>query len=178
MRSPLTKFLYWVAFAILASLGLFGIVNDFALGWIPLVLSGVLLGGYTDWRDVGLSSSGISSSDVAERAKAAGISKKELRANDALIAHSHDITVALVKKFSLPSGRDEPLPPWIEYPGFSPYDIFWRMGAGESYLIRPFGPFMAALSKSERKQYFLRYDLGEEWPHRDQWYYGWVKEDY
>ncbi len=177
MRSPLPKLLYWISFAVLAALGLYGIVIGFSLGWIALVLSGALLGGYAYWTDDGPYSSGASSDDVAYRAKAAGISIEEMRAIDAKIDHEHQITVALVEKFSLPSGRDEPLPPWIEFPGFSPYHIFWRMGAGESYLLDPFWPFMSALDKSERERYFARYDLGEEWPHRQDWYRGWVEKD-
>ena len=177
MRPPLLKLLFWMTFVILTALGLYGIVSGFSLGWIALVLSGVQLGGYAYWID-GLSGGANPSDDLAYRAKAAGVSLEEMRAIDARIDDEHQSAAALVEKFSLPSGRDEPLPPWIEFPGFSPYHIFWRMGAGESYLLDPFGPFMAELDKSEREKYFSRYDLGEEWPHRQDWYYGWVEKDY
>ncbi len=175
MCSLLPKLLFWTIFAVLAALGLYGIVIGSSLGWIALVLSGALWGGYIFFTDDGPYSR---SASVTNRAKAAGISVEEMRAIDAKHDHEHQVVVALVEKFSLPSIRDEPLPPWIEFPGFDPFHGFWRMGAGESYLRDPFWPFMAALDKSARERYFARYDLGDEWPHRRHWYYACVQKDY
>ena len=175
MRSLLPNHLFRITIGALAALGLYGIVIGSGLGWIALVLSGALWGGYIYSTDDGPYGGDASATN---RAKAAGISVEEMRAIDAKMEHEHQLVVALVEKFSLPSNRNEPLPPWIEFPGFDPLHGFWRMGAGESYLRDPFWPFMAALAKSEREKYFARYDLGDEWPHREYWYFSCVEKDY
>lgn len=40
-------------------------------------------------------------------------------------------------------------PPWIAFPGVHPYEIHWRMGAGESHLMR-FGAWWDGLGEEER----------------------------
>lgn len=40
------------------------------------------------------------------------------------------------------------LPPWLRYPDIHPYDLFWRMGAGESYVMM-FGRWSERRSRDE-----------------------------
>lgn len=168
--------LRFIAFAGALLLGTYALLNGVWLGMIPIALSGFIL----TWQK-GEPFFRLESTydvDLAERARLTGISEEVLRANDERGDREKEITIKLVKDFPLPSGSDEPIPPWIKYPGWGPYHAFWRMGDGESYLERPFVPFMTTLDKSEREQYFARYDLGPKWPHRDYWYRGCVDEDY
>lgn len=74
----------------------------------------------------------------------------------------------LAQAFQLQSIEGELLPPWLEAPGVAPFHMFWRMG-GE-YYIANFFSFFRELGRSEQEAYFARYDLGDAWPHRDQWH--------
>ena len=69
-----------------------------------------------------------------------------------------------LKKF----GRFEPLanamqPPWIKYPGIDSHDMFWRMGAGEDYLMK-FSKYYDSLSGREQAIYQLTNPLPYNWP--------------
>jgi ribA/ribD-fused uncharacterized protein len=48
------------------------------------------------------------------------------------------------------------LPPWKKFPGQHPYSMFWRMGAGEEYVIN-FAKYFYALSDRERMLHELTY---------------------
>jgi hypothetical protein len=57
-------------------------------------------------------------------------------------------------------------PPWILFPDTHPYDICWRMGAGESHVM-VFGAWwereMAPLAEPERIAYFRRWPPPPRW---------------
>lgn len=74
----------------------------------------------------------------------------------------------LATAFPVQSTDGEPLPPWLQAPGTGPFHINWRMG-GEHYMAE-FWSFFRDLHRSEQEAYFARYDLGDAWPHRAQWY--------
>ncbi|MGI9234685.1 MAG: hypothetical protein ACR2RD_13710 [Woeseiaceae bacterium] len=139
------------------------------MGWIPVVLSGVMLGYYIDWKDGGSVFGRDAAEEIAERTKLLGVSEEEIRRDDERKEREKEITIELVENFALPPGKDEPLPPWIEVPGVDPYHMIWRMGA-EGYLRDEFFPFFDKLDRDQREEYFARYDLGEDWPVRGSWY--------
>ena len=51
----------------------------------------------------------------------------------------------------------ESLPPWIRYPGESPYWGGWRQGGSEAWLHDTWLPFWRALSAPEREAYLDRW---------------------
>ena len=160
-----------------ALVGFYGIVTGHAAGFWSWVAFGSAVAAIHVLRsDGGPSRSRDEALD--EQAKMLGISKQDLVARIERHEREEQIAARLVKEFKLPEGDGDPLPPWIKYPGPGPYHICWRMGDGESYINGTFGPFMVALDKSQREQYFARYDLGPDWPDRQFWYHGWVEKDY
>ena len=56
----------------------------------------------------------------------------------------------------------EMAPPWKKYPGVNPLDMFWRMGAGEDYVMR-FGDYWSKLSHRDKKIYELSYPATGDW---------------
>lgn len=58
------------------------------------------------------------------------------------------------------------LPPWLAYPKIDKYSIGWRMGYGESHMIK-LGKYLDTLSKVEKKIYQLTYPASGEW---EDWY--------
>ena len=58
--------------------------------------------------------------------------------------------------------KQEVKPPWIHMPGVSKYDIGWRMGSGEDYIIK-FWKYYDGLSKTEQKEYRKKYKARKEW---------------
>ena len=151
--------------------GLYGILHGVMLGWIPVVISGLMLGLYANQKDGNSAFGRSEADDVVERAKILGVSEEEIRLHDEKVKRDTEITIELVENFELPSGRAEPLPPWIEEPGAGPYHMIWRMGA-EGYLRDEFSPFFNKLDRRQKEEYFARYDLGEGWPDRETWYNG------
>jgi hypothetical protein len=76
----------------------------------------------------------------------------------------------LVKRMNFQQRRNEPLPPWVQFPELPPFDMGWRMGSGQDFLEQVFWPFWRALSFADKTNYFEKYDLGPEWEDRDTWY--------
>lgn len=63
----------------------------------------------------------------------------------------------------------EMLPPWLFRPNQHPYDIGWRMGGDEWYLMK-LGEELEKLTPEEIEEYFDQYDIPEEWqPFVDSW---------
>ena len=44
------------------------------------------------------------------------------------------------------------LPQWLAYPDVHPYDIFWRMGIGEDYVMK-YGKWLYSISKEAQREY-------------------------
>jgi hypothetical protein len=59
--------------------------------------------------------------------------------------------------------ENPPLPPWLKYPNYSRYDMFWRMGTGETYLMEYIHPYFKYASKVEIRKYKQKYLEPEEW---------------
>ncbi|MDP3533157.1 MAG: hypothetical protein Q8S31_07725 [Alphaproteobacteria bacterium] len=53
-------------------------------------------------------------------------------------------------------------PPWIEYPGFLPSDIFWRQ-EGEVWALGVWLPFWVSLNDIERQAYLKEWDAPLKW---------------
>ena len=51
------------------------------------------------------------------------------------------------------------LPPWIAFPSIDQYDLFWRMGLGEDYLIQ----WMEYYQVSDEKSYRLLFPENDDW---------------
>lgn len=58
------------------------------------------------------------------------------------------------------------LPQWIAYPNIHPYDMFWRMGEGESYVMK-FAQWFYSLSKEAQKEYNGYFASPKEWKEID-----------
>lgn len=148
-----------VVSAAFALVGLYGIWRGNANGWFPLVFFG-----------------GIAAFFVFEclnrlksrRERPWEMGEAEQAAFNKQVARDERKTEKLIEGFAAPSIDGEPLPPWLEVPGACPFHMIWRMGA-EAYLRDEFGPYFAELDACQRKDYFARYGLGEEWPHRSLW---------
>jgi len=54
------------------------------------------------------------------------------------------------------------LPPWMKYPGIHPMDMFWRMGAGEGYIM-DIGKYLDSLDERESVIYQLTNPSPREW---------------
>lgn len=54
------------------------------------------------------------------------------------------------------------LPQWIAYPNIHPYDMFWRMGVGESYTMN-YGKWFYSLSTQAQKEYNRYFTPPKEW---------------
>ena len=59
--------------------------------------------------------------------------------------------------------KNPPVPPWVKYPEHPPYDIFWRMGTGETYLTEYMWPYLEYASEEELKAYKKKYPAAGEW---------------
>ncbi len=59
------------------------------------------------------------------------------------------------------------LPPWIRFPGISPYDMFWRMGGGEDY-ISIFSGYYNALSERDKTVLKLTHPQPWDWNFYDE----------
>jgi len=93
---------------------------------------------------------------------------------------------SLINKSSFVKESEEMLPPWFVkiYPRNIPLvenlggtsslldrDYwYWRGGEGGSYRSL-FLEYWCSLNTYQKKQYFLKYDLGAEWPERDCWFF-------
>lgn len=55
-------------------------------------------------------------------------------------------------------------PPWITYPDVEVSDLFWRMGAGEGYLIEC-GHLLDAMPEVARKEYNAYFPTPAAWAH-------------
>ena len=53
-------------------------------------------------------------------------------------------------------------PPWVEYPGFSPGDAFWRQ-SGETWLRENWQPFWRGLTGEEQRAYLNRWNAPPVW---------------
>ncbi len=58
--------------------------------------------------------------------------------------------------------RVEIPPPWIEYPGYGPGDMFWRQ-TGEPFFLLVWKPYYESLSEAEKQAYLARWNVPEEW---------------
>ncbi len=103
-----------------------------------------------------------------------GMSEKEFKDSVEREEKKEMDTIELVTEFSFQLREGEPEPPWLRFPGYSPFHIFWRMGPGESYIVKTFGPYMSELNLEQRRDYFQRYDLGDKWRDRKHWYNSWI----
>lgn len=146
-------------------MGGYAIVSGDADGWPPFLFFGLCAAVFV----AGLLNRG--------RKRSPEMTPAERTAFEKALERDRQICLERVEHFPLPTDLDEPLPPWIKFPGFHPYDIFWRMGPGEGYVDGEFGPFWRSLNRHQQEEYFARYDLGTEWPHRQYWYDGWVSPD-
>ena len=54
------------------------------------------------------------------------------------------------------------LPPWKRFPNIDPHDMFWRMGAGEQYVM-DLGDYFKSLSDRDQKIYQLSYPASGDW---------------
>lgn len=61
------------------------------------------------------------------------------------------------------------LPPWLAYPEIDKYSIGWRMGSGETHIMK-LSNYLEGLTESEKKIYQLTYPETEEWK-------GWYNDD-
>lgn len=93
---------------------------------------------------------------------------KETQASNDVIAKRH-LAKSLAKNSIFERSAGEPLPPWLKYPEILIGSVGWRMGYGEDYLFETFYPYWQSLSRSEQRLYLDKYDLGSDWPDRDQW---------
>lgn len=53
-------------------------------------------------------------------------------------------------------------PQWIAYPGVHPYEMFWRMGSGEDYVMN-LGQWFYSLSEEARREYNRYYKPPKDW---------------
>lgn len=53
-------------------------------------------------------------------------------------------------------------PPWVMYPGYPPYDTFWRQ-SGEAWYHYIWRPYWDKLSKAEQMDYLKRWCVPREW---------------
>lgn len=58
---------------------------------------------------------------------------------------------------------NEIAPPWIEYPGYGPSDMFWRQGYGDSFMRYQWDPFYESLPEPEQDAYLKRWNVPEDW---------------
>lgn len=58
--------------------------------------------------------------------------------------------------------KNEQLPPWEKYPGYPPYDCFWRQ-PGEAWLAYVWLPYWNSLSSEEQAEYLKRWNAPEDW---------------
>jgi len=56
----------------------------------------------------------------------------------------------------------QPPAPWVKYPGFPPFDGFWRQ-TGEYWLAYVWEPYWNALSLEEKEAYLQRWDVPDVW---------------
>lgn len=73
-----------------------------------------------------------------------------------------DIRAELTKDGPFDELKDPMLPPWMKFPDIHPYDIGWRMGAGEGYLCQ-FNPWYNGLTPEGRKKYKEMYPPPKGW---------------
>ena len=62
-----------------------------------------------------------------------------------------------------------PEPPWVKFPEQPQESIFWRMGAGETYLMEYVWPYFQYASEQELNKYIEKYPEPKEWK-------GWYKK--
>lgn len=53
-------------------------------------------------------------------------------------------------------------PPWIQYPGYSPGDPFWRQ-SGELWFSYVWQPYFQNLTDDEKKRYLQEWKPPQEW---------------
>jgi hypothetical protein len=53
-------------------------------------------------------------------------------------------------------------PPWSEYPGFPPGDMFWRE-AGQPWLVYVWEPFWKSLTPERQQDYLRRWNVPDVW---------------
>lgn len=73
--------------------------------------------------------------------------------------HQDEITSLIQQYGAVP-------PPWFMFPGVHTYDICWRMGAGESYILVFFSWWDQQKDKLEESQ---RIDYFRKWPPPPAW---------
>lgn len=92
---------------------------------------------------------------IAEWARACGINRVRLRVSDGITnKDSIKKEKERVDKIRDPDG-DMP-PPWLVFPHYNPSSVGWRMGVGESYMIRwhlEYARFDGQKKKSYKKKY-------------------------
>ncbi len=54
---------------------------------------------------------------------------------------------------NLSKNKGEVLPPWISFPNISQYDMFWRMGLGEEYLLKWYKYYLTTNSKIYQEKF-------------------------
>ena len=54
------------------------------------------------------------------------------------------------------------LPQWLAYPDVHPYDIFWRMGTGEDYIMK-YGEWFYSISEDAQKEYKRYFKPPKDW---------------
>jgi GNAT superfamily N-acetyltransferase len=83
---------------------------------------------------------------------------------DAYITDPSDssITLKIALSSSIGLQPNEIVPPWIEYPGYPPYDGFWRQ-PGEAWFFYVWLPYWQSLSDEEKKRYLDRWEVPPVW---------------
>lgn len=99
--------------------------------------------------------------------------KERLRLQKQQDAEKARKSVSLAENFLLNHRNKDPMAPWVVFPHLDTGHIGWRMGPGEYYLNEWYKIF-ATFSKQEKEEYFSKYDLGVEWPYREEWYQYWI----
>jgi len=58
------------------------------------------------------------------------------------------------------------LPQWLAYPDVHPYDIFWRMGTGEDYIMK-YGKWFYSISEDAQREYKRYFKPSKDWEDTD-----------
>ncbi|MGB1216061.1 MAG: hypothetical protein ACPG4X_22055 [Pikeienuella sp.] len=98
--------------------------------------------------------------------KTAFAKRRETRRLQKRIETDRKHTEELVAAFHFERKEDEPVAPWIECPYALAGCINWRMGHGEHYMHKIFGPFWRTRSPDQKVNYLKKFDLGDSWPDR------------
>ena len=68
-----------------------------------------------------------------------------------------------IERFENELKHTPPVPPWIKYPDYSRYDMFWRMGVGETYISEYISPYFQLSTKQAIQEYRKKYPEPNSW---------------